>query len=291
MEKKDYVIQELPDNVYAVDEYSMDYMYIVVGSQRCLVIDTGTGTGDYKSVVERITQGKPYDVVCTHCHVDHCGGIGQFSKIYIHPADIAPLTVDGGHGGTISVANRRRYSARGFAVNPEGGLPFTLDSFQEIDTDPIAFVGVTEGGTFDLGDRVLSVHEMPGHSMGSICLLDSKHGMLFAGDNVSKVLILPLEMSHKDRVRMWLDGAEKLWALREQYQVIYAGHLCPAPMELFSDQITLARKVLSGEIQQEFMQVDEFKGLLYHYDRAYFTLEEENLKTRDYRRLLHPDLY
>ena len=291
MEKKSYVVEKLDHDVYVIDEYSMNYMYIVVGSRRCLVIDTGTGTGDYKHVVDQITDGKPYDVVCTHCHVDHCGGIGQFDKIYIHPDDIAPIVVDNGRSGTISVANRRRLCARGFAVNPEGSLPFTLDSFQEIDTSRIEFVGIREGYTFDLGNRCLSVYEMPGHSLGCICLLDEDNRILFAGDNVSKILILPLNLPHKERVQMWLAGAEKILAMQNRYDVIYAGHLCPAPMKLFCDQVTLARKILSGEITQTPAQADEFKGRLYCYGDAYFTLEEENLKTRDYRRILHPDLY
>ncbi|SFP96955.1 Glyoxylase, beta-lactamase superfamily II [Oscillibacter sp. PC13] len=290
MEKKSYSVKKLDKGVYVIDEYAMNYMYIVIGTEKCLAIDTGTGTGDYKSIVDRIAGDKPYDVVCTHCHVDHCGGIGQFRKIYIHPNDIAPVVAGNGRAGTISVANRRRYSARGFAVNPEGSLPFTLESFQEIDTSTIEFVGVREGDTFDLGNRSLTVYEMPGHSMGCICLLDKANQILFAGDNVSKILILPMDLPHKERVQMWLTGAEKILALRPYYSVIYAGHLCPAPMELFLDQVTLARKILTGEIQQEFLQADEFRGPLYRYGEAYFTLEEENLKTRDYRRILHPDL-
>lgn len=291
MEKKSYTVRPLGKNVYAIDEYAMNFMYVVVGSQRCLAIDTGTGTGDYKKIVDALTGGKPYDVVCTHCHVDHCGGIGQFSRIHMHPDDIAPVTAGNGRDGTVSVANRRRYSARGFAVNPEGSLPFTLDAFQEIDTGKIEFVGIREGFRFALGDRTLSVYETPGHSLGCICLLDAANRILFVGDNVSRVLILPLDLPHRERAGMYLSSVEKMLALRSSYDVIYAGHLCPAPMEMLLDQAVLARGIVSGEIQAVFRQVDEFKGPLYGYGSAYFTMEEETLKTRDYRRILHPELY
>lgn len=291
MEKKCYEVREVEKNVFVVNEYDMNYMYVILGTKKCLLIDTGTGTCDYRSVVDRLVNGKPFDVVCTHCHVDHCGGIGQFDRIYMHPDDIAPVTVSNGLEGTISVANRCRYCARGFAVNPEGSLPFTTECIEPIDTTGIEFVGIREGYEFDLGDRKLSVLEMPGHSRGSICLLDKGNRILFAGDNVSKILILPEDAPHKDRVRLWLTGAEKVLALSSCYDVIYAGHLCPAPAQLFRDQVELARRILSDEIHQEFLQADEFKGPMYHYGSAYFTLEEENLKTRDYRRILHPDLY
>ncbi|MCJ7855999.1 MBL fold metallo-hydrolase [Lachnospiraceae bacterium NSJ-143] len=290
MDKKSYEIKMVSKGIWAVNEYQMDYMYIVEGAERSLVIDTGTGTGNFKSVVESITD-KPYDVVCTHNHVDHCGGIGQFEKIYIHGADIPALTKGNGLDGTISVFNRRRYSARGFAVNPEGSLPFTLDSFEPVDTSGIKFAEISEGFVFDLGGRSLEVFEMPGHSLGCICLLDRENRILFAGDSISKILILPLDMPDRERIGMWLGGAEKILSLRPFYDTIYTGHICPAPVELFLDQIELARRAINGSLKEEFLQADEFKGMLYHYGQAYFTLREENLKTRDYRRILNPEKY
>ena len=55
MDKKSYEIKMVSKGIWAVNEYQMDYMYIVEGAERSLVIDTGTGTGNFKSVVESIT--------------------------------------------------------------------------------------------------------------------------------------------------------------------------------------------------------------------------------------------
>lgn len=279
------------NNIYSINEFDMDYMYIVKGSDRALLIDTGTGTSDYKSISDKIVGNLPYDVVCTHSHIDHVGGIDQFERIYIHPDDIPPIMVGGGKDGCISVFNHQRYAKRGFAVNPDGSLPFTMEDFHPIDATKIEFIPIREGFSFDLGDRSFEVIEMPGHSKGCICLLDTKNKVLFAGDNVARVLILSMDLSIEERVSMWLDGAKKLYARKNDYNTIYAGHLCPAPMTLFEDMIRLAESILDGSIKEEYAEVDEFKGPLFRYKSATFTLDPENLKTRDYRRILNPGMF
>lgn len=291
MEKRQLETTYLGNGIYSVNEFDMDYMYIVKGSEKALLIDTGTGTSDYKSISDSIVGDLPYDVVCTHSHIDHVGGIDQFKTIYIHPDDIPPIMVGGGKDGCISVFNHQRYAKRGFAVNPDGSLPFTMEDFHPIDATKINFVPVREGYAFELGDRSLEVFEMPGHSKGCICLIDKKNKVLFAGDNVARVLILSMELSVEDRVKMWLDGAKRLYAKRDEYDTIYAGHICPAPMSLFEDMIKLAEGILNGTINEQYMEIDEFKGPLFHYNSATFTLDPENLKTRDYRRILHPGMF
>ena len=281
MEKLAYVIREVAPRTWAVDEFSMNYMYILEGASRALVIDTGTGTGDFRAKVESLTS-LPYDVVCTHGHVDHCGGIGQFPTIHLHP-DCVPDVIR--EDGTISVFNRRRYSARGLALNDPARLPFTLDTFTPIDTSAIRFVDTREGDVFDLGGRMLEVIEHHGHAKGCICLYDRENGLLFSGDNFGKILILPLDMPHKDRAAMWLEGARKIEALLPGIQMIFTGHHCPLDPQILRDQLTLARGIIAGTQAEKHMAVEEYIGMLYQHGGAYFTLREENLKTRDYTRI------
>lgn len=143
MEKLSYEVRKIAEGVWAINEFDMDYAYVVEGERRSLLIDAGTGTGDLRGLVESLT-GLPYDVVCTHGHVDHCGGIGQFSKVYMHPADV-PGLLKSGDEGVISVFNRRRYAKLGLALHDPETLPFTLDTFQPVDTSKIEFLPVGEG--------------------------------------------------------------------------------------------------------------------------------------------------
>ena len=86
MSNEIYEVTEIAENVYLINEKTST-MFVIIGSEKALVIDCGTGIGDFKSVVESLTQGLPYDVVITHSHVDHIGGRGQFSDLYLSETD------------------------------------------------------------------------------------------------------------------------------------------------------------------------------------------------------------
>jgi hydroxyacylglutathione hydrolase len=61
-------------------------MYLVEGTRKALLIDTGNKCQTLDSMLRLITQ-KPIEVILTHAHGDHTGNIDHFDEIYIHPAD------------------------------------------------------------------------------------------------------------------------------------------------------------------------------------------------------------
>lgn len=284
MKKMDYLVREVTPGTWAINEFDMDFIYLVEGRDRSLLIDTGTGTGDLRSLAEKLTK-KPYDVVCTHGHVDHCGGIAQFPKIFMHPADIPDILLGNGRDGTISVFNRRRYAKLGLALHRPEALPFTLDSFLPVDTSKIEFRPIHEGCVFDLGDRTVRVLETPGHSLGCISLLDEMSGNLFAGDAVGRIQILNLPLSEKEMFAVWLQSAKRIRALADKGIRILSGHFCPFPQQLLEKQIACAEQVLCGQRQEEYVEVDEYAGFMYRLGDVFFTLRKENLLTRDYQRI------
>jgi len=75
-------------------------MYLILGSDRTALVDTGTGfqIGPYIENIERVLDGRPLDYVfITHRHYDHVGGlpaiISKFSPsaVYAGAADAEPL--------------------------------------------------------------------------------------------------------------------------------------------------------------------------------------------------------
>nr|MDP9472148.1 MBL fold metallo-hydrolase [Chloroflexota bacterium] len=60
--------------------------YLVVGSERAILIDTGMGVGDIRTLVADLTD-RPVTVVNSHVHWDHIGGNGLFAEILIHPTE------------------------------------------------------------------------------------------------------------------------------------------------------------------------------------------------------------
>ncbi len=55
--------------------------YLVVGAERALLFDTGTGTGDIRSVISELTELEAV-VVNSHSHSDHVGGNDQFETVF-----------------------------------------------------------------------------------------------------------------------------------------------------------------------------------------------------------------
>ena len=89
-ENKDLTITKLESNMWVMETSDKTTMYLVEGTQKALLIDTGTKTAELDSIVRLITK-KPVEVVITHAHGDHAGNINFFNEIWMHPADTVLL--------------------------------------------------------------------------------------------------------------------------------------------------------------------------------------------------------
>ena len=72
-------VYQFRENLYGLYTYNLDglsdpWMYVIVGPERALLIDTGFGLGDTKGLVDEITGGLPLMVVNTHNGPDHAYG-------------------------------------------------------------------------------------------------------------------------------------------------------------------------------------------------------------------------
>ena len=85
---KEPMVMEIAKNTYAINEFGLSACYFLVGEERALLIDTACGLSDLKGIAASLTD-KPYDVVLTHGHLDHVGGIGAFTDVYLGEADFA----------------------------------------------------------------------------------------------------------------------------------------------------------------------------------------------------------
>ena len=73
-------------DTWEIDEFDCASLFLLIGSEKAMLIDCGMGIGDLKSAVRKITD-KPLIVVISHGHVDHTGNARQFEEIWIHPKD------------------------------------------------------------------------------------------------------------------------------------------------------------------------------------------------------------
>lgn len=280
--KATYNVRKLSDGVWVIDEFSMDYLYILEGQNQAVVLDTGAGVWDLKSLVENLVK-KPYIVIATHAHMDHVGGIGQFQELRIHSKDI-PCFQFPEEMNPVSIYKRKQICERAVAAYGDE-LPFNPEHLAPVDLSKIELLPFEDGQVFDLGGRSLEVIHVPGHSAGSCCFLDKEDRILFAGDNFGRALILPTGGTDLERIHAWLLNAKKIEARSDEFDLICAGHYCPLERSWFTDMFTCARKALAGQLLPTICEADEITGPMYHWGHAHISIDPQNIFTRDFRRI------
>ena len=175
-----YEITRISDEVSLIRErYVATWLrcniWHVKGRNYDLLIDSGMGLRPLKSELAQLTD-KPITVISTHCHFDHIGGAHEFDCRLGHrlEADI------------YENPNSENTATTGFVrAETFKALPFEGFRVEDYSVKPAPLTGyLDEGDVIDLGNRSFQVFHLPGHSPGSIALLDQKSRILFSGDVV-----------------------------------------------------------------------------------------------------------
>ncbi len=162
-----FAIETIAPGIYAIGEprfHQINWNYLIEGSDRALLFDTGPGVRDISEVVKSLTT-LPVIALPSHMHFDHTGNLHRFEKIAM--ADLPILR----------------------ACEQDGVFRATDDLFLGFYEGMIwKAVKVSQwlpiGAAIDLGQRKLEVIHTPGHSPESISLLDRQARILFAADYV-----------------------------------------------------------------------------------------------------------
>lgn len=192
--------------------------YLIVGTERALLLDTGMGVGDIRSLVTGLTD-RPVFVVNSHAHWDHIGGNDLFDEIWIHAAEADRLTA-----GVPNTKLRGAFAA----AHLRGPLPAGFDS--ETRAFPAtSATGILRGGeTFNPGGRTLEVIHCPGHSPGGIALLDPGAGVLFSTDIAYPCALYAF--SDESNLETYHASLQRLATLAPLLRTVYPSH-CASPME------------------------------------------------------------
>jgi glyoxylase-like metal-dependent hydrolase (beta-lactamase superfamily II) len=220
-----YISTEVMPGLHMILDYDDTKMYLVVGTERAMLVDAGLGRGNLRAFVERIIGTMPLDVFITHGHPDHVAAMGQFEDAF-----------------DVYMSHHDLTMARSFKESM--GFPLDLT----------AIIDVHEGMRFDLGGWVFDVYAVPGHSVGSMILFDASRGLVIAGDafgsnrpSISDSLwmqfpgMLPIDtyLSSLLQVRAKLTGRIK---------IIYGGHNdIPMQGEGYLDTLQAAAQRLVDE--------------------------------------------
>ena len=63
-------------------------IFLILGSNKSLLIDTGCGLFPLKPIVEELIEDRELFVINTHSHFDHIGSNSEFEEVYIHKNEI-----------------------------------------------------------------------------------------------------------------------------------------------------------------------------------------------------------
>lgn len=209
-----------PYDIWKIYERHEATMYLVCGSQRACLIDTGYGLMDLKELVRKLTK-LPVFVINTHGHVDHVLGNHWFDKVLMHPAD----------------QGLYREIADGYAdMLAQDWVKQSYGEFTEgLDPSTVRFPRAEDirgGDVIDLGGKRLEVVELPGHTAGSIMLLDRDEKLCFSGDAIIEHLWMFLEESLPPETYLHA-LTHAVEALRASgIERIYDGHYAHRPLTL-----------------------------------------------------------
>ena len=207
------------------------------------LIDTGINDQDSLEKIKEAVEdagGTLRDlsrIIATHWHVDHMGLAGKLvelsgAEVFVHPWECVELVARPG----ISLRPVKDWVTD---FMKEGGAPQQMggelaeilrERFRTMLSPLSRESGMEDGDSFTFDDFRLQVIHTPGHSPGSVCLLEHERGILISGDSVLEEMtcnpasrICEAEQGRRFRIlNSYLDSLEKIERL--PVKEVFPGH-------------------------------------------------------------------
>jgi len=198
-------------------------IYVIDGHHRWVVVDTALGPGAIAEVRSHLgarLESKPVVVVNTHSHFDHVWGNCAFA------------------GSTIIAHRLCRESFT------DGRVGRYLANHSERQMGPVALVPPTL--TFEsrlcLADDGIELIHSPGHTLGSISVIDRDEGVLYAGDNIG----LPIPSLYPGTTAEAFIGTLETYLALDLSRLV-TSHYGEVSWDLVADHLTYLRAVCDGD--------------------------------------------
>ena len=196
------------------------------GRDRDLLIDSGMGVSSLRTAARDLFEHQTI-ALATHSHFDHTGCFHEFEQRIAHPIEknefssdsLTSLRVDAIPDEELRYLDRVGYGLTSeYLITALPSEDFPIDSWRQTPAVPTWLV--EEGDVIDLGNRLLEVMHLPGHSPGSIGLWEASTGTLFSGDAIYDGPLLD-ELPESD-IDVYMNTMERLMKL--PVNVVHAGH-------------------------------------------------------------------
>ncbi len=254
-------------NSWAISGAANDLMYLIVGKSRAMLVDTGMGIGNLAEFIRELTV-LPLIVVNTHGHPDHAGGNSQFEEVWIHPQDTAIMQ-------EMCSDEYRLADIKAFmGANSPEVLRFENHLIRH---KPFLFRSLFAGQIIDLGDSGFEVIEIPGHTPGSIALLNSKAQILVTGDSIVQTPVW-LYLKHSLPLTVYKKALENILNRINDYYTLLPGHL-PSPLKItqLEDLIACSIEILKNPGKGQLTKTFAGQGLLWKHGSGTIIYDPQNI--------------
>ena len=219
-----YELIKINDTIWAyqitMDDGDAVRFFVLDCADEVLVIDSGVLPVDVKQLALDAAKKSPdtkVTLINTHGDMDHTGGNASFASFYMHPEDYERCKI------------KERC--------PDAGL-----------------LAIQDGELLTIGSRTLQFVTTPGHTYGSVTILDLTNRIAFPGDVIQTGNIYMFG-DHRCPDKME-ESLLKLENVKERFDTIYS---CHGKISLSTDSIGQVledwRKVLKKELPYQRITV------------------------------------
>lgn len=215
-------IIRINDNTWRIEDGGVR-MFLLVGNEKALLIDSGMNTHDARDIAVTLTD-LPVSLLNTHADIDHIGSNEQFGTFYMHPADEEQYRRSGKQG---------------------------------------TIIPVREGDRIELGGRTLEIIHLPGHTAGSIAVLDIDARVLISGDPIQQHGRIFMFGDNRD-IHEYIRSLEHLGEYTDRFDEIWPSHAdIPVSPDVIKKLHDGAQDMIDGKIRGKEAELFGNKIMIY----------------------------
>lgn len=227
------------------------YAFLVEGSDRALLIDTGLGYGDLSAYVKTLTD-LPVTVFLTHGHLDHAGGLIGFDDIHLH------------HGDWTLIENDSLDARYNYTLGNAGGMEIKKEDFQPGYKGEL--VDVKPGEKFDLGGVTVTALPLKGHTDGMMAAYIEPQKSLILGDGLNSATFF---FTGSATVSEYKEQLLELAKLEDEVQTVYYSHPHNyGGKEIIREAIAQCEDILAGKDDHVETPIGLARGMTIYASKA-----------------------
>ena len=235
-----FTVERVSPHITRIRGVIGENMYLVEGAEKVLLIDTGCGIGDIAGFVRTLTD-KPFSVVLTHNHYDHCGGMYRFPEVYLNQKEREPNTVS-------YTEEKGREMLKQIGSTDESVLP-TMREMHFLDLEP--------GMVFELGEARVETLICPGHTAATTCFLILPERMLLSGDACHQITYL--QFPEALPLREFAENLAELRKREDEWDSLLLSHFPNAAPKTLVEKMQMMCGELLKLSEEELQKMAETK--------------------------------